>query len=95
MLALARALAVQPKVLIADEMSLGLAPMVVDSVFETLARARQSGIAILLVEQFVHRALAMADDCVILSRGRVSWSGPATHADAEVLDRYLGNATPA
>lgn len=95
MLALARALAVQPKVLIADEMSLGLAPMVVDTVFETLARARQSGIAVLLVEQFVHRALAMADDCVILSRGQVSWSGPASEADAEVLDRYLGNATPA
>jgi branched-chain amino acid transport system ATP-binding protein len=43
-----------------------------------------------LIEQFVHRALAMADRCVILTRGRVGWSGPATGAGQEVIDRYLG-----
>lgn len=95
MLALARALAVEPKVLIADEMSLGLAPLVVDAVFDGLVKARQSGIAVLLIEQFVHRALAMADACVILSRGRISWSGSAAEAGPEVLDRYLGAAAPA
>ena len=46
----------------------------------------------MLSEQFVHRALAMADSCVILTRGRVGWSGPASEAGQEVIDRYLGEA---
>jgi branched-chain amino acid transport system ATP-binding protein len=98
MLALARALAVSPKLVIADEMSLGLAPLIAESVFEGLEEARRSGITIVLSEQFVHRALAMADTCVILMRGRVGWSGPASEAGQEVIDRYLGEvegATPA
>ncbi len=90
MLALARALAVDPAVVVADEMSLGLAPLVVDAVFEGLERARQGGITVLLIEQFIHRALAMADECTILTRGHVSWSGRAADAGDEVLDRYLG-----
>jgi branched-chain amino acid transport system ATP-binding protein len=97
MLALARALAVSPKLVIADEMSLGLAPLIAESVFEGLEEARRSGITIVLSEQFVHRALAMADTCVILMRGRVGWSGPASEAGQEVIDRYLGEvegATP-
>jgi len=92
MLALARALAVTPKVVIADEMSLGLAPLVVDAVFEGLDQARKAGITVVLIEQFIHRALAMADSCVILQRGVVSWSGPASEAGEEVLARYLGEA---
>jgi branched-chain amino acid transport system ATP-binding protein len=95
MLALARALAVSPKLVIADEMSLGLAPLVAESVFEGLEEARRSGITIVLSEQFVHRALAMADTCVILTRGRVGWSGPASDAGQEVIDRYLGEAETA
>jgi len=84
--------------IIADEMSLGLAPLVTESVFEGLDEARRSGITIVLSEQFVHRALAMADHCVILTRGQVGWSGPASEAGQEVIDRYLGEAegaTPA
>jgi branched-chain amino acid transport system ATP-binding protein len=92
MLALARALAVSPKLVIADEMSLGLAPLVAESVFEGLEDARRSGITIVLTEQFVHRALAMADSCIILTRGHVGWSGPAAGAGQEVIDRYLGEA---
>lgn len=95
MLALARALAVSPKLVIADEMSLGLAPIVTESVFEGLEQARRSGITIVLTEQFVHRALAMADNCVILTRGQVGWYGPAAEAGQEVIDRYLGDAEPA
>jgi branched-chain amino acid transport system ATP-binding protein len=95
MLALARALAVTPKLVIADELSLGLAPFITESVFESLEQARRSGITVVLSEQFVHRALAMADDCVILSRGRVGWSGPAAEAGQEVLDRYLGEGETA
>jgi branched-chain amino acid transport system ATP-binding protein len=90
MLALARALAVPPRLIIADEMSLGLAPIVAESVFHSLADAARSGITVVLIEQFVHRALAMADSCIILTRGRVGWSGPAAEAGQEVLDRYLG-----
>lgn len=92
MLALARALAVSPKLIIADEMSLGLAPLVAESVFEGLEKARSSGVTIVLSEQFVHRALSMADSCVILSRGRVGWAGPASEAGQQVIDRYLGEA---
>jgi branched-chain amino acid transport system ATP-binding protein len=94
MLALARALAVDPKVVIADEMSLGLAPLVVDTVFEGLVRARSTGITVLLIEQFIHRALELADRCMILSRGHVGWAGAAADAGPEVLDRYLGEAVP-
>ena len=92
MLALARALAVTPKLIIADEMSLGLAPLVTEDVFNGLDEARKSGITIVLIEQFVHRALGLADRCVILTRGRVGWSGPASGAHQEVIDRYLGEA---
>ncbi len=90
MLALARALVVRPKLIIADEMSLGLAPLMAEAVFEGLEEARRTGVTVVLIEQFVHRALALADRCVILTRGRVGWSGPAADAGQEVIDRYLG-----
>jgi len=92
MLALARALAVTPKVIVADEMSLGLAPIVVDEVFQRIAQAKQEGVTIVLIEQFVHRALALADTCVILAQGHVAWAGPAADAEDEVRDQYLGGA---
>jgi branched-chain amino acid transport system ATP-binding protein len=92
MLALARALAVPPRLIIADEMSLGLAPIVTEAVFKSLDEARKSGITILLIEQFVERALRLADHCAILTRGEVGWSGPVDKAEHEVLERYLGTA---
>jgi branched-chain amino acid transport system ATP-binding protein len=95
MLALARAVAVQPKLIIADEISLGLAPQIVESVFQSLEETHKGGVTIVLIEQFVHRALSLADTCVILSRGQVGWSGPAAEAGPEVIDRYLGEAEPA
>ena len=95
MLAMARALVVDPQIIIADEMSLGLAPLMVDQVFESLQKARDAGITIILIEQFIHRALAFADTCVILSRGLVGWNGSAKDAGQEVLDRYLGEAASA
>ena len=94
MLALARALAVTPKVLIADELSLGLAPLVVEAVFQGVREACRLGVSVVLIEQFVHRALELADSCVVMSRGRVAWSGPAAAAGPEVLERYLGAAEP-
>jgi branched-chain amino acid transport system ATP-binding protein len=95
MLALARALAVSPTLIVADEMSLGLAPLMAESVFQGLEDARRAGITVVVIEQFVHRALSMADRCVILTHGRVGWSGSAADAGQEVIDRYLGEADAA
>jgi branched-chain amino acid transport system ATP-binding protein len=91
MLALARVLAATPRLLIADEMSLGLAPKLVDLVFESLARARAEGVTTLLIEQYVDRALEFADDAVILRQGEVVWTGAAASAGAETLAGYLGD----
>ena len=92
MLSLARALAGQPRVIIADELSLGLAPIMVDTVFEGLRRIRQRGCSIILIEQYVHRALAFADSCVVLQRGHVTWSGPTAEARKQALEGFLGTA---
>ncbi|MFC4944294.1 ABC transporter ATP-binding protein [Pseudonocardia sp. GCM10023141] len=92
MLALGRALSTRPRLVVADEMSLGLAPLLVNDVFAGLAAARSMGITIVLIEQFVHRALTFADDCTILSRGRVGWAGPAGEAGPEVIEHYLGGS---
>ena len=94
MLSLARALATSPRLVIADEMSLGLAPKLVDVVFDGLDRMRQRGVTVLMVEQYVHRALAVADTCLVLQRGRLVWAGPANRAGSEVLRHYLGEAMP-
>jgi len=90
MLSLARWLAVSPRLLIADELSLGLAPKVIETVFESLAAARAMGITVILIEQFVHRALEFADHALILRTGRIVWSGDAAKARQSVLDEYLG-----
>jgi branched-chain amino acid transport system ATP-binding protein len=95
MLSLARALMITPRLAIADELSLGLAPRLVDVVFESLERARAAGVAIIMIEQFAHRALAFADRCLVLQRGSVAWSGPASAAGDEVLRHYLGEAATA
>jgi branched-chain amino acid transport system ATP-binding protein len=90
MLALARVLAAPPRLLIADEMSLGLAPMLVELVFDGLRRAKDEGVTILLVEQYVDRALALADDALVMRQGEVAWRGPAADAHAEAAAGYLG-----
>jgi branched-chain amino acid transport system ATP-binding protein len=89
MLALAPVLAAPPRLLIADELSLGLAPLIVQSIFTTLAEARAQGVTVILVEQFVHRALAFADRAVILRRGRIIWQGASADAGPEILARYV------
>jgi ABC-type branched-subunit amino acid transport system ATPase component len=92
MLSLARALTTFPQLVIADEMSLGLAPKMVDLVFDGFARARQAGVTLIIIEQYVHRTLAFADECVVLQRGELAWGGPASAAHREVLRHYLGDA---
>jgi branched-chain amino acid transport system ATP-binding protein len=95
MLAMARVLAVPPALLVADEMSMGLAPRLVDLIFESLAKAKAQGITVVLIEQYVDRALALADHAVILRRGERVWSGSAADARAEAAEQYLGGATKA
>ena len=88
-LALSRVLATPPRLLIVDELSLGLAPAIVDSVYDALVEIRKTGCAVLVVEQQVDRALAIADEAVLLARGLVAWSGPASGAGA-AMDEVLG-----
>jgi branched-chain amino acid transport system ATP-binding protein len=76
MLSLARVMADPPRLLIADELSLGLAPVVVDEVYRTLAEIRDAGTTLLVVEQQVHRALGLADTVVVLGNGVVRFAGP-------------------
>jgi ABC-type branched-subunit amino acid transport system ATPase component len=93
MLSLARGLAIPPKLLIADELSLGLAPQIVDRVFQALEKAKELGITTVLIEQFVHRALSISDRCAILRRGQLVWSGPADVASERTLSQYIGDDT--
>jgi branched-chain amino acid transport system ATP-binding protein len=93
MLSLARVLTRQPRLLIADEISLGLAPLIVEEVFAGLQRVIERGVSVILIEQFVHRALAIADQCYVLRRGRVVWSGAASGAGADMVDHYLGGSS--
>jgi branched-chain amino acid transport system ATP-binding protein len=95
MLALARALVVDSKVIIVDEPSLGLAPKLVEQVFETLEIAKRAGMSLIIIEQFAQKALALADSCIILRRGRLSWSGAADQAEAHLAKHYLGNQADA
>jgi branched-chain amino acid transport system ATP-binding protein len=92
MLSLARVLTRQPRLLIADEISLGLAPLIVEEVFAGLQRVIELGVSIILIEQFVHRALAIADRCHVLRRGRLVWSGEASEAGADLVEHYLGGS---
>jgi branched-chain amino acid transport system ATP-binding protein len=92
MLAIARALAAGPKVLLLDEPSMGLAPKLVDEIFGIIAAERAAGTSIILVEQNARRALSLADRAYVLERGRIthSGSGAELHADANVTAAYLG-----
>src|SRR3954452_23784791 len=93
MLALSRALVAQPSVLMMDEISMGLAPIIVDQLYETVAALREAGATILLVEQYLTHALQLADICYVLAKGEVTFVGePLELRDPEVVSRYLGVA---
>jgi branched-chain amino acid transport system ATP-binding protein len=90
MLALGRIISVQPELVVADEISLGLAPRLVDDVFLGLEKLRDSGAAVVLIEQFVERALSFSDHGVILRNGSPSWVGAVSDVGEDVLSHYLG-----
>jgi len=91
MLALSSAYIRNPRLILVDEPSLGLAPVVVHEIFKFLRTAANSGAALLLVDQYVTQTLAMADTAYILRRGEIAYSGPATTLrDTDVFTSYLG-----
>src|ERR1700761_550938 len=94
MLAIGRALMARPNILLLDEPSMGLAPLIVDQVFASLLSLRAGGISILLVEQNARRALDVADFGYVLENGRIvlSGSGSELASSAQLADSYLGRA---
>ena len=92
MLAIGRALVTNPRLLVLDEATEGLAPLVREEIWQCLARLRQSGQTILVIDKYVERLLKLADRHVILERGRVVWQGSsaALKADRTLWTRYLG-----
>ncbi len=92
MAALARGLMADPRLLAVDEMSLGLAPVIVERLLGILADIRSRGVTVLLVEQDVNSALSVADRGYVLEQGRVTLSGPASELldDPRVKEAYLG-----
>lgn len=92
MLAVGRALMMQPRLLMLDEPSMGLAPLLVNEVFDIIASIKAQGIAILLVEQNARKALQIADYVYVLDRGRIVNEGQAAdlRADPRILAAYLG-----
>jgi branched-chain amino acid transport system ATP-binding protein len=89
MLSLSRVMVEKPRLLIADELSLGLAPIVVDEVYRTLEQIRDSGTTLLIVEQHVHHALGIADDAIVLVKGEVAYCGPVAEL-GDLQSRVLG-----
>ncbi|AVP56899.1 ABC transporter ATP-binding protein [Pulveribacter suum] len=92
MLAIARALMARPKLLLLDEPSLGLAPLIVREIFDTIRSLRTLGVTILLVEQMANQALAVADRGYVLETGRITLEGPGRELrrDPKVRAAYLG-----
>ncbi len=92
MVAIARGLMIQPRVMMLDEPSLGLAPRVVDRIFEVICRLKESGLTILIVEQNVRKGLAYADRGYVLDMGCLSFEGPASEVirDPRLQELYLG-----
>lgn len=95
MLAMARALMAKPALLMLDEPSLGLAPLIVRDIFHTITGLRATGVSILLVEQNARAALAISDYGYVLEGGRVALEGDSAHlaADPRIVEMYLGTAT--
>jgi len=92
MLAIGRALVTNPRLLILDEATEGLAPLVREEIWRALSRLREAGQAIVVIDKYLQRLIGLADRHVILEKGRVAWSGTsqALAADPGLWHRYLG-----
>jgi branched-chain amino acid transport system ATP-binding protein len=96
MVAIGRALMARPRLVLLDEPSLGLAPLVVSAIFKTIRQLREAGLAILLVEQNAQAALSLADRAYVMSTGRIVTTGSAHDlaADSQIQRSYLGGIDP-
>ncbi|MCK9931342.1 ABC transporter ATP-binding protein [Frankia sp. Mgl5] len=92
MLALARGLATDPAVLLLDELSMGLAPLVVGRLYDQVAEIARDGVAVLIVEQFAAAVLGIADHAAVLVRGRIERAGPPDSLRTDLSALYLGSS---
>jgi branched-chain amino acid transport system ATP-binding protein len=93
MLALARGLGTDPSVLLIDELSIGLAPMIVDELYEVVADVARSGVSVLIVEQFAAIGLRYATHAYVMANGLVMWSGASAEAEEALQSAYFGAAS--
>jgi branched-chain amino acid transport system ATP-binding protein len=90
MLAMSRALATRPALLMLDELSMGLAPLIVEQIYEVVAQVAKEGVSILVVEQFAQTVLGVADVAAIMVQGRVVKAGSPQEMESELSAAYLG-----
>ena len=95
MLSMARALAIDPKVLLLDELSMGLAPLIVEELYEVVKNIAKDDVSILIVEQFAHEVLGVADVAAIMLHGRVEFTGPPEEVGPALDRAYLGGSVTA
>jgi branched-chain amino acid transport system ATP-binding protein len=93
MLAMSRALAVNPALLLLDELSMGLAPLIVEELYERVAELASQGISILVVEQFAQAVLGISDVASIMLHGRITRTGPPAEIAEVLTEAYLGGST--
>ena len=94
MLSLARALATSPRMLLLDELSMGLAPIVVDELYKHVAQLAAEGVTVVVVEQFARTALSVASSAIVMANGRIVQKGAASAVEAVLHSAYLGRTTP-
>lgn len=94
MLALARGLAARPALLLLDELSMGLAPQIVEELYTQVVAIAATGVSIVVVEQFAHAVLGVADIAAVLTQGRIGALGPPKAIESELAAAYLGAVIP-
>jgi branched-chain amino acid transport system ATP-binding protein len=94
MLALARGLATRPALLLLDELSMGLAPLIVEELYQQVAAIAATGVSIVVVEQFAHSVLGVADVAAVLVQGRITALGTPAAVEPHLSAAYLGAAVP-
>jgi branched-chain amino acid transport system ATP-binding protein len=94
MLALSRGLATDPAILLIDELSMGLAPLIVAELYDIVAEVASTGVTVVVVEQFATLVLPIADTVAVMNSGTIRWTGPPAEADQVLAESYLGKADP-